>query len=239
MGAFRHARHHDSSSRVGLACRLRVPTNPRSQRDAAARHPVQAAAGFLAQIEGLPDLTAPPFHFPNRYVQARQLIDKGLRTFKTTSTGRLFDTAAALVGFTREIGFEGQAAILLEHRAREAPPSTESYPASFDGTELDFRPLLEAMIKDRLAGRPTPEIARAFHLGLAAVCAQAAMEIARREGIETVVLSGGVFKNRLLLEAVAERLLGASLAVWTNREVPANDGGISLGQAALAVDLAP
>jgi hydrogenase maturation protein HypF len=203
--------------------------------DAAARHPVQAAAGFLAEIEGLPDLTAAPFHFPNRYVQARQLVDKGLRTFKTTSTGRLFDTAAALVGFTREIGFEGQAAIWLEHRAREAPPWTEPYPASFDGSEIDFRPLLQAMIEDRLAGRPLPEIARAFHLGLAAVCAQAAVEIARREGIDTVVLSGGVFQNRLLLEGVAERLEGAGLAVWINREVPANDGGISLGQAALAV----
>jgi hydrogenase maturation protein HypF len=88
---------------------------------------------------------------------------------------------------------------------------------------------------DAAARHPVPEIARAFHLGLAEICAGAAAEIARREGLETVVLSGGVFQNRLLLEAVAQRLLGASLAVWTNREVPANDGGISLGQAALAV----
>jgi len=63
--------------------------------------------------------------------------------------------------------------------------------------------------------------------------AETAVEIARREGLDTVVLSVGVFQNRMLLEEVAERLLAASLAVWTNREVPANDGGISLGQAAL------
>jgi hydrogenase maturation protein HypF len=201
--------------------------------DAAARHPVQAAAGFLTEMEGLPDLTGAPFHFPSRYIQARQLVDKDLRTFKTTSAGRLFDTAAALLGFTREIGFEGQAAIWLEQRAWEAPSQTEPYPASFDGREIDFRPLLHAMIEDRLAGRPIAEIARAFHLGLAAVVAEAAVEIARREGLDIVVLSGGVFQNKLLLEGVAERLLGASLTVWSNREVPANDGGISLGQAAM------
>jgi hydrogenase maturation protein HypF len=203
--------------------------------DAAARHPVQAAAGFLAEMENLPDLTAAPFHFPSRYTQARQLVDKGLRTFKTTSAGRLFDTAAALLGFTREIGFEGQAAIWLEQRAWEAPLEMEAYPASFDGREIDFRPLLKAVIEDRLAGRLAGEIARAFHLGLAAIVAQAAVEIAHREGLDTVVLSGGVFQNRMLLEGVAERLVGAALAVWINHEVPANDGGISLGQAALGL----
>jgi hydrogenase maturation protein HypF len=203
--------------------------------DAAARYPVQAAAGFLAEIENLPDLTTAPFHFPSRYTQARQLVDKNLRTFTTTSTGRLFDTAAALLGFTREIGFEGQAAIWLEQQAWEASPEVEPYPASFDGRDLDFRPLLKAMIEDRVVGRPPAEIARAFHLGLAAGVAGAAVKIARREEVDTVVLSGGVFQNRMLLEGVSERLLGASLVVWTNREVPVSDGGISLGQAALAI----
>jgi hydrogenase maturation protein HypF len=90
------------------------------------------------------------------------------------------------------------------------------------------------MIEDRLAGGSVAEIARAFHLGLAQGVARAGAEIAHREALDTVVLSGGVFQNRMLLEAVAERLLAASLGVWTNGEVPANDGGISLGQAAMA-----
>jgi hydrogenase maturation protein HypF len=201
--------------------------------DAAARHPVQAAAGFLAEMSDLPDLTAAPFHFPSRYARARELVDKGLRTFPTTSTGRLFDTAAALLGFTREITFEGQAAIWLEHQARGAPPGAEPYPARFEGGEIDYRPLLETLIEDRRDGRPIPEIARAFHLGLAAILAEAAGEIARREEVETAVLSGGVFQNHLLLEEVARRLGEAGLAVWVNRQVPANDGGISLGQAAV------
>ena len=89
--------------------------------DAAAQYPVQAAAGFLAQIDGLPDLTAPPFGFPERYHNALELIHKDVRTFNTTSVGRLFDAAAALLGFTREVTFEGQAAMWLEQLARTAP----------------------------------------------------------------------------------------------------------------------
>jgi hydrogenase maturation protein HypF len=196
--------------------------------DSAARHPVQAAAGFLAENG---DLTAAPFNFPPRYRQARELIEKGLRTFPTTSAGRLFDTAAALLGFTREITFEGQAAIWLEHLAR-GTGEVEEYPMSFSGEELDYRPLLAAVIEDRKAGRSIAEIARAFHHGLAAGISRAVFELAGREGLDTVVLSGGVFQNRLLLDRVAGLL--APLTVWTNHEVPANDGGLSVGQAALA-----
>ena len=217
--------------------------------DAAARHPVQAAAGFLAEMERLPDLAAAPFELPLRFQRARELVEKGLRTFPTTSAGRLFDAAAALLGFTRPISFEGQAAIWLEQTARaavtndSAVPATQAapaaagagaYPMDFDGRQLDFRPLLAALIEERAAGRPVPEIALAFHRGLAAGLAAAAVELARGGGLDTVVLSGGVFQNRLLLECTAALLAAASLEVWTNREVPANDGGISLGQAALA-----
>ena len=79
--------------------------------DAAARYPVQAAAGFLAQLEDLPDLGRAPFDFPARYGASRRLLDAGTRVFATTSAGRLFDAAAALLGFTREVTFEGQAAM--------------------------------------------------------------------------------------------------------------------------------
>jgi hydrogenase maturation protein HypF len=202
--------------------------------DAAARHPVQAAAGFLAGMD-VPDLMIAPFSFPRRYRQARELIEKDLRIFPTTSAGRLFDTAAALLGFTREISFEGQAAIWLEHQARGAQPDIEDYPLPFTGEDLDCRPLLTALIADRKDGRPLSEIARAFHHGLAAGVARAVLEITGREGLDTVVLSGGVFQNRSLLERLVDPLRAASLAVWTNREVPANDGGLSLGQAALAL----
>lgn len=200
--------------------------------DAAAQFPVQAAAGFLAQIDGLPDLAAAPFTFPARYRQALELVNKNVRTFATTSVGRLFDSAAALLGFTREITFEGQAAMWLEQLARTAA-MTEPYPFPFAEGELDFRPLLLAVAQDRLYGRPVSEIARAFQRGLAQGLSDCVKAICRAQEIDTIVLSGGVFQNELLLEDL-KSLLEPSLQVWTNHSVPANDGGISLGQAALA-----
>jgi hydrogenase maturation protein HypF len=201
--------------------------------DAAAQFPVQAAAGFLAQIEAVPDLAAAPFNFPARFQTALQLVHKNVRTFPTTSMGRLFDTAAALLGFTREITFEGQAAMWLEHLARSAP-ETEAYPFPFLGRELDFRPLLRAVATERVRNRRIEEIARSFQRGVAAGLCQAARALAQANALDTIVLSGGVFQNEMLLEDVKRELDQAELQIWTNQSVPPNDGGISLGQAALA-----
>ncbi|MBA3341475.1 MAG: carbamoyltransferase HypF [Gemmatimonadaceae bacterium] len=200
--------------------------------DAAARWPVQAAAGFLAGVDGLPDLTAPPFGFPERYFAARRLVDSSVRTFRTTSVGRLFDTVAALLGFTREVTFEGQAAIWLEQLARRAG-AAELYTVPFAGAELDFLPALLAIVEDRRRGRGVAEIARAFHRGLARGIADAVVALCEEEATDTAVVSGGVFQNDLLLADVAAYLGSTPIHLWTNREVPPNDGGISLGQAAL------
>lgn len=204
--------------------------------DAAARSPVQAAVGFLAEVEtlvDLPDLSAPPFRFPPRYDQARRLFEAGVRCFPTTSTGRLFDTAAALLGFTREVNFEAQAASWLEHRARQASPA-EAFPCSFRDDQLDYRPLLAEVIEARRRGEPVEHIARGFQRGLATGLRDAAVHWADRADLEIVVLSGGVFQNELLLRDLAELLGTSGLEIWTHRAVPPNDGGISLGQAALA-----
>jgi hydrogenase maturation protein HypF len=202
--------------------------------DAAAQHPVQAAAGFLSQLPSgsLPDLSAPPFLFPSRYSKALELVRKGVRIFPTTSMGRLFDTAAALAGFTREISFEGQAAIWLEHLAASCD-SADPYPFPLIDRELDFRPLLQAVIADRERGRDPAEIARAFQLGVAMGLAGAIQAFCDRDAVDTVVFSGGVFQNELLLRDLKTLLEGDALDIWTNRAVPPNDGGISLGQAAL------
>lgn len=201
--------------------------------DAAAQHPVQAAAGFLDQLEKRPAFDAAPFHFPARYEQSRALLRAGTRVFSTTSAGRLFDTAAALLGFTREMSFEGQAAIWLEQSARESA-GTDAYDFPFDGTELDFRPLLQSMVRDRLRGRNGSDISRAFHAGVARGLADAIVSLCERHTLYTVVASGGVFQNELLLTDLSTLLAARRLALWTNHVVPPNDGGISLGQAALA-----
>lgn len=201
--------------------------------DAAARWPVQCAAGFLSQLEDAPDFEAAPFHFPRRYRASLDLLRKKIRTFETTSAGRLFDTVAALLGFTREITFEGQAAMWLEHLARQAR-NCEPYPFPLAGETLDFRPLLQDIIDDRLHRRPAHEIARAFHSAIAHAISQAALALCETHSIDTIALSGGVFQNDLLLELIKPLLDHAPVRVWTNSAVPPNDGGISLGQAALA-----
>ncbi len=194
--------------------------------DAAARFPVQAAAGFLYDVAGDVDFERPPFSFPQRYAQARELVAKDVRVFQTTSAGRLFDTVAALVGFTRQQTFEGQAAMWLEHLAY-AGDDALPYEIPIERGELDVRPMLERIVTDRLSGRSPAHIARAFHLGLIA----AIVEIANDAASPRVVVSGGVFQNQLLVELL-RNALGERL--WLNENVPPNDGGLSLGQAAAA-----
>lgn len=206
--------------------------------DAAAQNPVQAAAGFLSQIflvqtNDLPDFSAAPFNFPDRYRASMELVRKNVRCFASTSVGRLFDTMAAILGFTGRISFEGQAAIWLEQLARTAPPA-DAYPFPFVANELDFRPLLYAAIQDRLRGRNSAEVARAFQLGVSRGLGVAAIDVCKANALDTIVLSGGVFQNELLLEDFKASTANQSVDIWTNHAVPTNDGGISLGQAALA-----
>ena len=214
------------SLRGGLARAIHLRPAALVGGDAAARHPAQCAAGFLAQLDGLPDLEAAPFSFPPRYRQARQLLEKDVRTFATTSVGRLFDTAAALCGFTREITFEGQAAIWLEHLASQTQTGA-GYPMPLCACEMDFRPLLSAMVDDRLHARDPAEIARGFHVAIA----QAVIAACGTIGEQPVVASGGVFQNQLLVDMLCAHF---GTRLWLNAHVPCNDGGICLGQAAIA-----
>ncbi len=174
--------------------------------DAAARFPVQASAGFLAQVEDLPDLNAEPFFFPTRFQQSLELIRKNTRTFQTTSIGRLFDTAAALLGFTREVTFEGQAAMWLEHISRTVDRA-DPYPFP----DLDFRPLLASLATDRLSGRDIAQCARAFQRGIAQGLCDSAKALCETHDLDTVVLSGGVFQNQLLLADIKSILRSINL----------------------------
>jgi len=208
--------------------------------DAAARHPVQAAAGFLGELDDVPSvagLSAAALGLPPIFDRARQLVHRQVRVFETTSAGRLFDAVAALLGFTRPVSYEGQAAIWLEHQARRCPASL-ALPFSFDNGVIDYRPALEALVVGQLKGADPAGQARAFHRGLAHVLSRAVIQLAEAHRVHTVVLSGGVFQNELLLSDLKETLAATSLQIWTNRKVPPNDGGISLGQAALVLGAA-
>jgi hydrogenase maturation protein HypF len=160
----------------------------------------------------------------------------GLNAPRTTSVGRLFDTVAALLGFHHTMSFEGQAAIGLEALARRAP-SEAPYPWPFDGSVWDHAPLLAAVMDDVAGGVARERVARRFHEALAQGVVDAAVALRPSHPFGRVVISGGVFQNRLLVERVAARLDAEDIGHWRNARVPANDGGVSLGQLALAVTL--
>jgi hydrogenase maturation protein HypF len=204
--------------------------------DAAAHNPMQAAVGFVSALgeEAVMRLIEPPFSFEEvRVHTAWQLVRRGLNTPQTSSIGRLFDVVSALTGFRRSLSFEGQAAIRLEALALERS-SQRPYPFPFDGRTWDYGPLLEALMGDVVTGVPSAVVARRFHEALAEGVVAAACALQGHHPYEAVVVSGGVFQNRLLLELVAARLRASGFTLWHNERVPAGDGGISLGQAALA-----
>jgi hydrogenase maturation protein HypF len=157
---------------------------------------------------------------------------KGINSPLTSSAGRLFDAAAAILGVRDAINYEGQAAVELEQLADIS--ETGAYPAAVEaGVPFTIRgsDLLHAVIEDRTDGVPAPVIAARFHHGVAALIEAGCLLMRERYDLGTVALSGGVFQNLLLLSATVARLEARGFRVLLHSRVPCNDGGISLGQA--------
>ncbi|MGH2910615.1 MAG: carbamoyltransferase HypF, partial [Solirubrobacteraceae bacterium] len=162
----------------------------------------------------------------------------------TSSIGRLLDAVGALCGLGAEVSYEGQTAIMLEAAAWEAAGATRSggggagYELELgerDGVlVLDPRALVRAVTLDVERGADVPAIAAGVHEALARATAQALERVAADGGVGTAGLSGGVFQNRWLLQAVSARLDRAGLRVLVPERLPPNDGGVSFGQAAIA-----
>jgi hydrogenase maturation protein HypF len=154
----------------------------------------------------------------------------------TTSMGRLFDAIAALCGVRASVTYEGQAAIELESAVdRSERGEYKISLQSKDGAlELDPRAAVTAVARERAQGVPVGVVAARFHTGLARATARACERISRERGLSTVVLSGGVFQNRVLLELTVAEIERAGLSVLIPERLPAGDGGISYGQAAVA-----
>jgi len=153
----------------------------------------------------------------------------------TTSAGRLFDAVAALADVRDIAGYEGQAAIELEQRYDDAVPGT--YPVGVDDGEvvtIRSTDVIRGVVGDVATGAAAAAIATRFHRGLADAVATAVEEVSRRTGLRVVALSGGVFQNLTLVDLVSERLARRGLHVLMHREIPANDAGISVGQAVVA-----
>jgi hydrogenase maturation protein HypF len=155
----------------------------------------------------------------------------------TSSVGRLFDAVAALCGIRDVVTYEGQAAIGLEQQAD--PADSGSYRLPRSGGVLHGSELIRQVVDDVRAGVDAPVIAARMHRGLARATADTCLALCAKTGCDTVALSGGVFQNALLLGLVVEQLESAGCRVLTHRRIPPNDGGISLGQAAVAGRLMP
>ena len=169
----------------------------------------------------------------------QQMLTRGINSPASSSTGRLFDAVAAALDLHKErIHQEGQAAMALEQLALQGSPETDPYPfAIYRQSEMPVlasEPLWPRLFEDLARGRTPGDIARAFHLGLADSLIAVTAEMAERHGVGQVALSGGVLQNRLLFERLRAGLTAMGLQALAHREVPANDGGISLGQAAIA-----
>jgi hydrogenase maturation protein HypF len=200
--------------------------------DRAARAPWRMAAAVLHALGRGDEI---PHRFPNQPL-ARRVHDLLLRQVHcppTTSMGRWFDAAAALLGVREVMAYEGQAAMLLEGLAEEAgevAPMRDGWVLHGDG-RFDPMPLMA-----RLAEEPDPRRGAAlFHATLAAGLAEWLMQALEREGLDTVVLAGGCFLNHILTRRLATLLGEAGIRVLTAAQIPPNDGGLSLGQAWVAM----
>ena len=175
------------------------------------------------------------------------MIERDINSPRTSSMGRLFDAAAAILGICGQATYEGEPAIELEAAAWRALDSeiarfsddsagySASGPSWLDGPHvLDQKALFEALLEGIEAGAPADRLALDFHVAVARSSAHIASDICVREGINTVALSGGVFMNRLLLQLLTRELKSAGLVVLVPHTVPVNDGCIAYGQAAVA-----
>jgi hydrogenase maturation protein HypF len=212
--------------------------------DAAIRNPWRLALSYVYTLTGeVPTLSG----ISRREVEiVRQQVETGLNTPLTSAAGRLFDAVAALAGIRQRVTYEAQAAIELEMAAtrwaaaQALPGPDVAYPfdirAGDDGEVIQLRRLVEAVQADIAAGTDPGEVGYRFHQTLAAMIATVCQRIAGEgpDDLSTVALSGGCFQNRLLLELTVPLLERAGFRVLIHRQVPCNDGGVSLGQAALA-----
>jgi hydrogenase maturation protein HypF len=228
------------AERAGHLLPVRLPGG-----DAAVREPWRMACSWLATAAGEPSPRLPPTLARDveraDWEAVAELVRTGTASPMTTSIGRLFDAVAAIAGLRARVDHEGQAAAELEGVARL--DERGRYPLGLllargeEPLTLDARETIIAAAADVASGTGVGEVSARFHNALAAATAEACASVAARRGRAAVVLSGGVYQNRLLLERTAALLRAAGLRVLIPLRLPPNDGGIAYGQAAVAAAL--
>lgn len=207
----------------------------------AIKEPWRFALAWLHQLGLDWDHSLPPVRFAQeRYLQdnfdplsvLRNQIETKTLTPLTSSMGRLFDAVSALTGIRCMVNYEAQAAIELQSAADPDEPG--SYDFDREDGVIHPDPVFASIIADLQAGNPPGVISARFHNGLARAVRDVSIELRERYDMDKVALSGGVWQNTLLLENTLALLREAGFTVLTHRRVPANDGGLSLGQAVIA-----
>jgi hydrogenase maturation protein HypF len=200
---------------------------------AAIRQPWRMAWSWLAEAFGEPQPLPPSMKRaidPARWQAMGSVAASPAVSPLTSSMGRLFDAVGALCGLRQEVTYEGQAAIELEAAASRAARGSGRYEIAL----TDPRPGIRALVGDLRTGTDVTVVAARFHRAIAAATVDCLVAIAAERNLETAVLSGGVFQNRLLLETTAAGACAAGLRVVVCEKLPPNDGGIAFGQAAIA-----
>jgi hydrogenase maturation protein HypF len=209
--------------------------------DAAVREPFRMAFAYLYEAFGESLYDLPLAFLAEIPTEHRKLflsmVEKRINSPLTSSCGRLFDAVAALVGLRSRVSYEGQAAIELEALAEENE-TRNVYPFALheDGDVLtvDFTQMFRTLVRDSADGRERAEMARTVHNTLAVATLAVCDDIRKKNGMDRVVLSGGVFQNKLLTEGVLSLLMEHGFQVFIQRLAPPNDGGLALGQAIIA-----
>jgi hydrogenase maturation protein HypF len=204
--------------------------------DAAIRKPYRAALAHLwaAGIDWARDL-CPVRAAPTAELDMiGQQLAHGVGCVPTSSMGRLFDAVSALIGLRQQASFEAQAAIELERVATAYRGPVPRYGFARNGASVDPTPVLSGIVADVRAGRTMGSVAAGFHQAVATFVADTGAALAEETGVGVVALSGGVFQNLLLTRLARAALGDRGLTVFTHRAVPPNDGGLALGQAAVA-----
>ncbi len=212
---------------------------PQPGGELATGSPWRVAVSYLLQAMGSAGLDAAGELFGDRFKEELPIVswqlENNINTILSSSCGRLFDAVAAILGICQVNTYDGQAAIQLSELLVSEVPTTEvdSYPFTITGDQINFLPMFPALLQDLKAGRKGEYLARRFHDTLALAINDAVVRVAERTGIDTVALSGGVWHNPYLLKKTVQLLNEKKLMVLLQKQVPPNDGGLSLGQAAI------
>jgi len=218
----------------GFERRFHLSELPLPGGDASIRHPSRIALAYLAACGLDADTNLPPMQSlcSEERTILRSQIEHRINTPLTTSMGRLFDAVSALVGVRQTATYEGQAAIELENICDQQENAPYNIPIEKD--VMLVRPLLEQILRDWSAGVANSTISARFHNGLAHLALEVCKQIRRNTSINTVALSGGVWQNMTLLAKTLALLNREGFTPLIHRQVPTNDGGISLGQVMIA-----